>query len=77
MLEGEARAGSFVVVELGGLRAAAPLVAAEIIHVTHDGRDYLGLVFGYEEPADLEFWSAMRISGESLEIVDAESSRGP
>jgi hypothetical protein len=66
--EGEVKPGMSVSVDLGHLRVTTTISNVEVIEVVFRGQDYLGLAFAFESPEDLEFWQALRISDETLEI---------
>ncbi len=50
------------------LTVAASVKAVEYVDILHEGKSYMGLALEYEHPEELEFWMAMRISGEVLEL---------
>lgn len=41
-----------------------------MVEVTYSGKEYLGLAFAFDDPEDLEFWRAMNISDETLDLID-------
>ena len=66
--EGEVKQGMTVSVSLGNISVTTTVKDVEVIGVDFRGQDYQGLVFGFDDPADLEFWQALRIGGETLEL---------
>lgn len=69
VIEGEIKPGMTVGVRHGNLLFTGPIASVEVIEVDFRAQAYLGLVFGFEEKFDLEFWSSLRIGGEVLEIL--------
>ncbi|APR76817.1 Hypothetical protein A7982_02164 [Minicystis rosea] len=43
----------------------------EVIDVSYDGGQHLGLALAYDDPADLELWNALSLSNVELELEDA------
>lgn len=68
VVEGKAEPGSSVCVRLGGLGVTERVASLEVIEVTHDQRRYLGLALGYGDPEELDFWTALGMSNEEIEI---------
>ena len=66
--EGEVRPGMNVEVDLGHFRVGATIANVEVIEVAFRNQDYLGLAFAFEDPEDLEFWQALRLGEETLEL---------
>jgi hypothetical protein len=67
--EGDVRPGMSVSVSLGHLRVNTTICGVEVIEIAFRDQDYLGLAFGFESPEDLEFWQALRLNDETLEIT--------
>jgi hypothetical protein len=61
--------GMSVSVDLGHIRVSTTISNAEVIDVVFRGQDYLRHAFAFEDPEDLEFWQALRISEETLELT--------
>ena len=59
---------SAVARKLGNISVTTTVKDVEVIGVDFRGQDHQGLVFGYDDPADLVFWQALRIGGETLEL---------
>lgn len=66
--EGEVRPGMNVEVDLGHFRVGTKVTTVEVIEVAFRDQDYLGLAFAFDDPEDLEFWQALRLSEETLEL---------
>jgi hypothetical protein len=67
--EGEVKPGMSVSVDLSHIRVSTTVSNVEVIDVVFRGQDYLGLAFAFEAPEDLEFWQALRMSDETLELT--------
>jgi hypothetical protein len=68
LTEGEVRPGMSVSVDLGHFRVVTTISDVEVIEVFFRNQNYLGLAFAFETAEDLEFWQALRISDETLEL---------
>ena len=66
--EGEVKVGMSVAVSLGSISVETRVAAVEVIEVVFRGQDYLGLAFECENQEESEFWRALRISEETLEL---------
>jgi hypothetical protein len=67
--EGDIRPGMSVSVSLGHLQVSTTICGVEVIEVAFRDQDYLGLAFGFESPEELEFWQALHLNDETLEIT--------
>jgi hypothetical protein len=70
VIEGNVKAGMTVAVTLSTVQVTTPIQGVEVITVDFRDQAYSGLGFGFDDPDELEFWSALRIGGEVLEIAD-------
>ncbi len=66
--EGEVKRGMTVAVSLGSFSVTTTVKDVDVIRVDFRGQDYVGLVFSFDDPEDLEFWHALKIGGETLEL---------
>lgn len=75
LLEGKAEPGSMVCVRLGGLGVTTRIASLEVIDVSHENRQYLGLVLAYDDPDELDFWNALSLSNEEIELESIAEQR--
>lgn len=68
LLEGKAEPGTTVCVRLGSLGVTTRIASLEVIDISYESRRYLGLALAYDEPGELEFWSALGLSNEEIEL---------
>jgi hypothetical protein len=68
IIEGHIEPGMAVAVSLGSISVSTKVKEVEVIGVDFRDKEYMGLVFGFEDPEDLEFWQALKIGGETLEL---------
>jgi hypothetical protein len=66
LMEGRIEAGMTVTVNLGNLKLGTRIESVEVVEVNCLSKDYMGLVFAFEQPADLEVWQALQLSDETL-----------
>lgn len=71
LLEGKAVPGSTVCVRLGNLGVSARVASLEVIDISYEGRQHLGLALAYDDPEELDFWNALSLSNEEIELGDA------
>lgn len=68
VVEGEVKPGMTVTVSLGSISVTTPINGVEVIDVDFRGTSYLGLVFSYQNPEELEFWASLKIGEETLQL---------
>ena len=66
LMEGHIEAGMRVTVNLGSLKIGTRIESVEVVEVSCLSKEYMGLVFAFEHPADLEVWQALQLSDETL-----------
>ena len=71
LLEGKAEPGSSICVRLGGLGVSGRVASVEVIDISYEGRQHLGLALSYDDPEELDFWNALSLSNEEIELEDA------
>lgn len=70
VLQGTYQPGDRACLDLGNLSVGTMVSDTEVVEVTYSGKEYLGLAFAFDDPEDLEFWRAMNISDETLDLID-------
>jgi len=69
VVEGEVREGMELVLPLNGtLSVNGKITAIEYVDVSHEQRCYLGLAIACDDAEEAGIWSAMNISGETLDL---------
>jgi|SRR5688572_6770391 hypothetical protein len=66
VMEGHIEAGMTVSVNLGSLKLATTIKSVEVVEASCLNKNYLGLVFSFEDPAELEVWERLKLSDETL-----------
>ena len=60
-----------VTVDLGNLSVGTRVQSVEVIEVSYLSKSYKGLVFAFEDPAELGFSQMLRLSEETLLLESA------
>jgi len=47
------------------------VLSLEVIDISYEGRQHLGLALAYDDPEELDFWNALSLSNEEIELEDA------
>ena len=72
ILEGEIVPGMEILVPLQGeLHVTSRVAQVEYVDVIHEKKSYIGLAIAYEDTEELEFWRALEVSGETLDLRPA------
>ena len=70
IMEGHIEAGMTVTVNLGSLKIGTRIESIEVVEVSCLNKEYLGLVFAFEDPSELDVWQRLQLSDETL-VVEA------
>ena len=68
VVEGHIEAGMTVNVDLGNIAVSAKIASMEVIDVEYLNKSYKGLAFAYDDPQELGFWEALKLSDETLSV---------
>jgi hypothetical protein len=74
VLEGSVRPGMTFAVQLNpGIAVTSNVAQVEMVDVRYMGKAYVGLAVEYVDPAELDFWLALDISDETIELTDLKT----
>ena len=71
LIEGYVEPGMNVTVDLGHISVGTTVQSVEVIEVSYLSKSYKGLVFAFEDPAELGFWQMLQLSEETLLLESA------
>lgn len=68
IMEGHIEAGMMVSVDLGSLKLKTTIKSVEVVEANCLNKNYLGLVFSFEDPAELDIWERLKLQDETLVV---------